>query len=90
MKVSERDDLLVRLDERTSNILLLTAEQEKHLRKINNHLDDHSKRITIMETRVEEHNNQKTSKKAIAGYSGGGVMLLALTVLQVLQTLGYL
>jgi len=33
------------------------------------HFDDHSKRITIMETRMEKH--EKPSKKAMAGWISG-------------------
>ncbi len=87
MKASERDDLLIRLDERSCNIYKLTEKQEEHLRQINGHLDDHSSRLTTVETKIDER-TRKVSKKAIAGYSGGGLLLVALTVLQIIQALG--
>ncbi len=87
MKPKERDDLLVRLDERTSNIWTLTEKQEEHLEKINNHLDDHSKRLVIAETQIKERTTspvvKKMSKKAKTGYSG-----IALTVFTLIYYLG--
>ena len=35
MKANERDELLIRLDERTANIYHLTEKQEKHLSDLN-------------------------------------------------------
>jgi len=73
MKPKERDDLLIRLDERVGYMRddALPAIVE-HLAKINNHLDDHSKRLVIVETKVNERTTSKVSKKAIAGYGGTG------------------
>jgi len=85
MKPTERDDLLIRLDERTNNIWTLTERQEEHLAKINNHLGDHSKRITVVETRVDERTTAKLGKKTIWGISGGGVLLLATLIFTALQ-----
>jgi len=63
------------------------TEIKNHLGKINNHLDDHSKRITIMEIQIKERTVSRVSKKAIAGYSGGGILVLATLVLQLIQLL---
>ena len=46
MKPQERDDLLIRIDERTRNIWRLTDQQEKHLSKINDSLLEHAVQIT--------------------------------------------
>ena len=73
MKPTERDDLLIRIDERTNNIWRVTEVQEKHLAKINSHLEDHSKRITIVETLQKERS--RPSKKSI---SGAGALILAI------------
>ncbi len=35
MKASERDDLLIRLDERSRNIYTLVEKQERHLEELN-------------------------------------------------------
>lgn len=87
MKPKERDDLLIRLDERTNNIWTLTEKQEEHLAKINDHLDDHSKRLVIAETQIKERTIspvvKKMSKKAMTGYGG-----IAITVITLLYYLG--
>jgi len=75
MKPTERDDLLIRIDERTNNIWRVTEEQEKHLARINNHLDDHSKRITIVETLQKERN--RPNKKTMGGIGGIIAAILA-------------
>ena len=67
MKPAERDELLIRIDQKVQDSL---PKIEKHLEKINGHLDDHSKRITIIEVK------SKMSKKAISYYISGGVALL--------------
>jgi len=73
MKAAERDDLLIRLDERTNNIYKLTEAQERHLKEINGYLLDHSKRITITETLQKERN--KVSKKSIGGWISASVAI---------------
>ena len=40
MKPSERDDLLIRLDERTSNIWRVCEQHREHLEKINGKVED--------------------------------------------------
>ncbi len=60
-------------------------EIKEHLEKINGHLDDHSKRLVVAETQIKERTISKVSKKAIAGYSGGGLLVLAITILQIIQ-----
>jgi len=70
MKPEERDDLLIRIDQKVQDSL---PRIEKHLEKINGHLDDHSKRITVTETLQKERN--KPSKKSIAGYTSGGIAI---------------
>ena len=70
MKASERDELLIRIDQKVQDSL---PKIERHLDKINGHLDDHSKRITITETLQKERN--KPSKKSMAGYISGAVAI---------------
>ena len=70
MKPSERDELLVRIDQKIQDSL---PKIEKHLDKINGHLDDHSKRITIVETLQKE---RKASKKSIVGGVSAGVAII--------------
>lgn len=65
-----RDELLLRLDQKVQDSL---PRIEKHLERINNHLDDHSKRITITETLQKERN--KPSKKSIAGWVSGAIAI---------------
>ena len=67
--------------ERTKNIWRLTERQEDHLSKLNDRTATNTTAIAIVNEKT------KTSKKAIVGYSGGGLLLLALTILEVLQRL---
>ncbi len=66
MKVTERDEMLIRIDQQVQDFL---PRIESHLLKINGHLDDHSKRITVTETLQKERN--KPNKKTMAGYASG-------------------
>jgi len=70
MKVSERDEMLIRIDQKVMDSL---PKIERHLEKINGHLDDHSKRLTITETLQKERN--KPSKKSMVGYSSGAIAI---------------
>ncbi len=86
MKLAERDELLIRMDERQRQIKEEDLpEINNHLKALNGHLDDHSKRLVIVETKVDERTINKVSKKAIAGYSGGGLLVIAITILQIIQ-----
>jgi len=71
MKAAQRDELLIRIDERVKNINEKTEQQEQHLAKINDHLDSHEHRLTVVETK------QKMSKKQIAGYISGAAAVAA-------------
>ena len=66
MRPSERDELLIRIDQKVQDSL---PKIEKHLDKINGHLDDHSKRLTTVEVLQKERG--KTSKKTMGGYLTG-------------------
>lgn len=74
MKASERDELLIRIDQKVQDSL---PKIEQHLEKINGHLDDHSKRITIVEVKQEERN--KPSKKTLSGL-GVGIVGIAVAL----------
>jgi len=80
MKPSERDELLIRIDQKVQDSL---PRIETHLEKLNGHLEDHSKRITIIETQ------KKPSKKLIAGSTGGAAGLIALVILYLGQALSW-
>ncbi len=53
MKATERDDLLIRLDERTRNIWALTERQEEHLGKINDSLLKHAIQLSSNKTSIK-------------------------------------
>lgn len=74
MKISERDELLIRMDERQRQIKEEDLpEINSHLKTLNGHLDDHSKRLTIAETQIKERTASKISKKVVAGISGSTI-----------------
>ena len=70
MKATERDGLLIRLDQTVQDSL---PRIEKNQEKIFEHLEDHSKRLVVVETLQKERN--KTSKKTIGGYASGVVAI---------------
>lgn len=53
-------------------------EIKNHLKDINGHLDDHSKRIVIAETQIKERTTSRIGKKAITGYGGVFIALVTL------------
>ena len=56
MKPLERDELLIRLDERSKNILVVTENQEQHLRTLNGSIQRQSAKIE--ENRGDIHVNR--------------------------------
>lgn len=50
MKPKERDELLIRLDERSRNIWTLTEKQESHLSKLNDNMMKHAVQISSNKT----------------------------------------
>ena len=84
MKVTERDDLLIRVDEKTANIYKLTEQQERHLAKLNEKVAKNVTDIATTKTRLEalETNglSLKLSKKQVLG-GGGSVVTLLIMVL---------
>lgn len=91
MKVTERDAILIRLDERSKNHLELTEKQEKHLSILNNrvsknemNIDRNYNRINGLEVDMSNvPRNPRLSKRQVAGGGVGIVTLviLALTIL---------
>ena len=53
MKPKERDELLIRLDERSRNIWALTEKQENHLSKINDSLLKHAIQLSSNKTSIK-------------------------------------
>ena len=53
MKPIERDELLIRLDERTANIYHLTEKQEQHLSDLNDSIARHGKQIVSNSTNIK-------------------------------------
>lgn len=53
MKPKERDELLIRLDERSRNIWILTEKQENHLSKLNDSMLKHAVQISSNKTSIK-------------------------------------
>ena len=89
MNTKERDELLIRIDERQQNILSLTVAQEKHLRTLNSkvaanvlNIDRNDKRLARVESFIESgipYKIKLTKKQMMAG--GGTVIPLTTMVL---------
>jgi len=81
MKPSERDDLIKETHQALLGVkgtedkgLVGDFKELKEVVKQNSqHLDDHSKRLTVTETLQKERN--KPSKKALGGYIGGAIAI---------------
>ena len=72
MKSAERDELLIRMDERQRQMKDEDLpEINGHLKKLNGHLDDHSKRLVTLETRAEEKEKASGSKLKTTGKYAG-------------------
>ncbi len=88
MKPSERDELLIRLDERTANIYKLSEKQEKHLSELNEqvgknvlNIDRNHNRLTDVEGNIAGGVSLKLSKKQITtGSVSIGTILLMLAI----------
>ena len=95
MNVKERDELLIRIDERQQNILTLTMAQEKHLRTLNSkvasnmlNIDRNDKRLIRVEACIDSgvpYKIKLTKKQMMAG---GGTAIPLTTM--VLYGLGHL
>ena len=92
MKANERDELLIRLDEKVNNIYSLTEKQEKHLRDLNSTVSknatgiaDHGYRLNTIETGV----NLKFSKRQIAFGSGSMVTIIIALITAIGKSLGW-
>ena len=64
-------------------------EIKSNLKEIHEHLDDHSRRIVIAETQIAERTNNKMSKKAVAGYGGGTIIVVSTLILAIGQMMGW-
>jgi len=71
MNAAQRDEMLIRIDQKVRDSLPAIVE---HLERINGHLEDHSRRITVSETLQKERN--KTSKKTITGYTSAVIAIV--------------
>ncbi len=81
MKATERDELLIRIDQKVQDFL---PRIEEHLEKINGHLDDHSYRLKqaeddIKTDRLLAKERNKPSKKSIAG--SGSIVVAVIVAL---------
>ena len=78
MKPAERDNLLIRLDERTQNIWNLTEKQEAHLSKINDAIAEHTTSIAV----------NKNSIRLQWKIFGGTFTIISAAIALVLKLLG--
>jgi len=90
LKPQERDELLIRLDERTDNIYKLTEKQEKHLSELNDkvskntiNVDRNDKRIVRLEECIANGVDLHLTKRqvTVGGASVVSLIILALTAL---------
>ncbi len=84
MKPAERDELLIRIDQKVQDSL---PRIETHLGEINGHLADHSKRLTTVEVKQEERFTP--SKKLKTGATSAIVLIVTMVVLEIGQALGW-
>ena len=87
MKPIERDELLIRLDERVARNLILTEKQEQHLLKLNEsvsknvlHINLNHNRLNTLENIVSNGFQLKLNRKQMAtgGVGFGSIILMIL------------
>ena len=89
MKPSERDELLVRLDERTINIYRLNEKQERHLSELNDRVAKNTINISNNNQKLDQGLGLKISKGQKIGGSTGIITLLALAITALGKSLGW-
>ena len=96
LKPSERDDLLIRLDERSRNTYHLMEKQERHLATLNEkvahnqmNIDRNHNRVTVVEESLKVGLPLRVSKKQVAGGSSAIVTVMALTLGAMGKILGW-
>jgi len=96
MKVAERDELLIRLDERRKDIVILSEKQEKHLAVLNNrtaklemNVDRNHNRLLTLENLAANGFVLKVNKKQMAG-GGSLIGAIVVVVLAICKGLGWL
>jgi len=91
MKPLERDELLVRLDEKSNNIYHLVEKQERHLAELNNkvaknvlNIDRNSNRIASLENLITSGVSLKLNKRQVT-IGSAGVIAIITTIVAVLD-----
>ena len=99
MKPLQRDELLIRLDERTAHIAETTESQEKHLINLNSkvaknilNIDRDHNRISALEVSctklIEEGVPLRFSKKQVAGSTTGVVSIIVAIIAGICKAAG--
>ena len=92
MKAEERDQLLIRLDEKTANIYKLTEQQEKHLTQLNEKVSKNVLRIAEHDFRIdtiEKGMYLKLNKGQMAVGGGTVFSLVMAAIIAVGKTFGW-
>ena len=89
LTLTEKDELLIRLDERTANIYHLTEKQEAHLMELNDRVGKNSSRLDILEIISEHGMNVRFNKKQMAGGGISLVTFMALVLVAAGKILGW-
>lgn len=95
MKPTERDELLIRVDERTKNTLDLVEKQEKHLRQLNDKVAENATNIAVNKSKIgslEEYGipaKISISKKQAAVGGGGLATLIVLVLVELGNSAGW-
>jgi len=79
MKPEERDELLIRVDERTANIWKITEQQEKHLAELNTSVSKHAVSITRNSTSIKWIYRILIAAGVLGGGAGGVSGIIRLT-----------
>jgi len=83
----ERDELLIRLDERVGTVLITTQKQERHLAELNGRTTDshvmankNSNRLDVLENIAANGFQLKLNRKQVAvgggGFAGAAIMMI--------------
>ena len=92
MNVAERDELLIRLDEKTANIYNLTEKQERHLSQLNDKVSKNVLNIALNEHKIEALENGvylRLNRGQMAVGGGTILSLICAAVIAIGKTIGW-
>lgn len=94
MEPAARDELLIRLDERTANIFSLVEKQERHLAQLNEKVASNVLDIAANSSKIQNLEQSgiaiKFTRKQVAVGGSGIVTIIVLVLVELAKLIGWL